>query len=411
MITQLTFVYLLIAILIALLVKPLVARLYLPFPLALVIIGFLISEFMVSMGIDTGIRAHNFETISHYIFIPILLFASAYQLSPKLLWNEKKALFLLALPVPIITFIVTTIALYFSINHPTGFPWIAAAITAALLVNINARAIIELLEQLKVSPRITHLLEGESIFSDVSTIILFQLFLSMALMENANISLVHWPKEFLMLFLGGVLIGIFAGFITLLFIKLIKLAILQGFITIVCVYLCFVIADDVFHVSGPVSVFCMGIILSALGKQYLQEFCNQLWQFNLLLASTCIFLLVGATITISMFEERWLAMIIGLIAIIIGRAIAIYTSFGTLRQFNPQASLDWHEQTVMIFSGMRGALTIALAFAIPTSLDYWWTIQSIAFGVVLFSLVIKAPTVSAYLLIKKYTEKCNKLKK
>ncbi len=44
-------------------------------------------------------------------------------------------------------------------------------------------------------------------------------------------------------------------------------------------------------------------------------------------------------------------------------------------------------QVVMLWGGLRGAVTLALALSLPTSLGYWWTIQSIAFGVVLFTTV------------------------
>jgi CPA1 family monovalent cation:H+ antiporter len=48
----------------------------------------------------------------------------------------------------------------------------------------------------------------------------------------------------------------------------------------------------------------------------------------------------------------------------------------------------------MVWGGLRGAVTLALALSLPTTLDYWWTIQSIAFGVVMFSLFVQAPTIS-----------------
>ena len=40
-------------------------------------------------------------------------------------------------------------------------------------------------------------------------------------------------------------------------------------------------------------------------------------------------------------------------------------------------------------------MTLALALSLPTSLDYWWTIQSIAFGVVLFTLLLQATTMAS----------------
>ncbi len=56
-------------------------------------------------------------------------------------------------------------------------------------------------------------------------------------------------------------------------------------------------------------------------------------------------------------------------------------------------------QAVLVWGGLRGAVTLALALSLPTSLDYWWTIQSIAFGVVVFTLFVQAPTLQ-YLLSK-----------
>jgi CPA1 family monovalent cation:H+ antiporter len=36
-------------------------------------------------------------------------------------------------------------------------------------------------------------------------------------------------------------------------------------------------------------------------------------------------------------------------------------------------------------------VTLALALALPVGLDYWWTIQSMAFGVVVFNLFLQLP--------------------
>ena len=46
---------------------------------------------------------------------------------------------------------------------------------------------------------------------------------------------------------------------------------------------------------------------------------------------------------------------------------------------------------VLYIGGLRGAVTLALALSLPIELPYWWTIQSIAFGVVIFTLFVHAP--------------------
>ena len=43
----------------------------------------------------------------------------------------------------------------------------------------------------------------------------------------------------------------------------------------------------------------------------------------------------------------------------------------------------------MFVGGVRGAVTLALL--LPLELDYWWTVQSTAFGVVIFTLFVQAP--------------------
>jgi CPA1 family monovalent cation:H+ antiporter len=47
----------------------------------------------------------------------------------------------------------------------------------------------------------------------------------------------------------------------------------------------------------------------------------------------------------------------------------------------------------LAWGGVRGTVTLALALSLPLTLDYWYTIQSIAYGVVLFTLFVQATTI------------------
>ncbi|MCH9692649.1 MAG: cation:proton antiporter, partial [Gammaproteobacteria bacterium] len=44
---------------------------------------------------------------------------------------------------------------------------------------------------------------------------------------------------------------------------------------------------------------------------------------------------------------------------------------------------------MLSWGGLRGAIAIALVLSLPTDLPYWWTVQSMVFGVVLFSILIQ----------------------
>lgn len=52
------------------------------------------------------------------------------------------------------------------------------------------------------------------------------------------------------------------------------------------------------------------------------------------------------------------------------------------------------QQLVLTWGGVRGTITLALALSLPLSLDYWHTIQSIAYGVVLVTLFVQATTMN-----------------
>ena len=77
--------------------------------------------------------------------------------------------------------------------------------------------------------------------------------------------------------------------------------------------------------------------------------------------------------------------------------MGIYGSSPLLSRLTPVEPIPLRYQTLMFWGGIRGAVTLALALSLPVELDYWWTIQSIAFGVVLFTLFVQAPTVAPIL--------------
>ena len=109
-----------------------------------------------------------------------------------------------------------------------------------------------------------------------------------------------------------------------------------------------------------------------------------------------IFILLGVTITFSMFQERWLAMLIAIAAVLITRGIAIFGLL-PLMMFRSKNPVDEPSKKLLFWGATRGAVTVALALSLPVELDAWWTIQSMAFGVVLFTLFVQAPTVPGLL--------------
>jgi len=258
------------------------------------------------------------------------------------------------------------------------------------------------------------LLEGESLFNDATAIVLFSLFLSMALAWQSMLSqpasagvmfsVSGVVLEFLFIFFGGALIGLLVGVLFGFLEKRANQLLLTGVMSLVVAYGSFMLAEY-FSVSGVMATLSAALSFSVISQSDKESPARlhtgenrYFWQLLSHVANVCVFLLMGAVITVEMFEQRWLAMLIAIVAILFARALSVYGVLAFFSFFKSQR-VSLSAQTVMVWGGLRGAVTLALALSLPTTLDYWWTIQSIAFGVVLFSLFVQAPTMA--LLAKK----------
>lgn len=388
---------LVIILTLSLIAQPVSRWLRMPYASILVLLGFIASELAVYAGLDTGLRADNFQSIIFYIFIPVLVFESAYNIDKQMLKNNLVVILSLAVIAMLLTCVITAVLLFYGIAHETGFPWLAALITGAILAATDPIAVILKLRETNTPKRISVLLEGESLFNDATAIVLFGLFLSIAtaagsisdVSVKSSIDIIY---NFIYIFIGGSVIGLLSGLSFGFIQRRVKQRLLTGIMSLLLAYGSYLLAEH-FLFSGVMATLLAAISFSTVSNngEAAAESNKYFWDMLSHVANVSVFLVMGAVITIEMFEYRWLAMLIAIFSLLVARAISVYgvlMFFSFFKDLKVAASL----QAVMVWGGLRGAVTLALALSLPTSLDYWWTIQSIAFGVVVFSLFVQAPT-------------------
>lgn len=394
MLTSHTVLFLMALLLVAALVEPLAKKIHLPFSIILVVIGFIGSEIAVKqLGIDTGIRWDNFGTIIFYFILPILIFQAAFEIDIKLLWENIVPIGLLALPLMLVSAMVIAACVYYGIDHASGFPWMAAFITGALLSATDPAAVLALLKNANAPERLSMLLEGESLFNDATAVVMFSILIAIATGIQSAGSVDEVLFRFVTVFFGGLTVGVLGGFVAGLMIKAIHGSYVFPLVSIVCAYATFLIAEDLLHSSGVIAVLASGLMVGVFSRKYKTEMTEMFWDFLAYIAEAMIFLLAGITITLSMFTDRWLAIVIGIIAILVARIIMIFGTFPILKILPGIDSVPLKQQVVLAWGGVRGTVTLALALSLPLTLDYWYTIQSIAYGVVLFTLFVQATTI------------------
>ena len=400
MLSSQVILFFIVLLLLALLLEPLAEKINLPFSIVLVVIGYVASEFSVHvLELDTGIRWDNFKPVIFYVILPVLIFQAALEIRLEALWRNLLPILILALPLMLVSTLVTALFVYTGIDHPVGFPWIAALITGALLSATDPAAVLSLMNRAGAPERLRVLLEGESLFNDATAVVLFVLLIGIAMSGHDATDYASLLSRFVEVFMGGLL----TGFIIALILKLLSLRLasqqMLSLLSTAGAYSSFIVAEDLFHFSGVISVLACGMTFGFLQRGHLDHdsFCHRLWQLLNKLAESMIFLLAGITVTLAMFIDQWLAIVIGIVAVTLARFAVIFGSFPLLALLPGVEPVPFRQQAILVWGGVRGTVTLALALSLPLTLDYWYTIQSIAYGVVLFTLFVQT-TSMPYLL-------------
>lgn len=388
-------------LILALTLRPLAERHRLPFAALLVLTGFLGSELLVALDVDTGVRHQSFHDLIFYVFLPLLVFEAAFKIDALMLKRNLFVILLLSIPVLLLSISITAVLVYFGIAHPDGFPWIAAFLTGAVLSATDASPITVRFARLGVPRRLRILMEGEDLFNDATAIVTFGIFLYIAMHPSEHITVGDAVLAFVTVFFGGIFIGLLVGLAFLLLSRLFDDSIQQALVSLVSAYTAFLLANEVLNVSGVMAVLVTGLIMGRVIHNDFQDergsFVDTFWGFNVYVAEALVFLLVGVTVSLSMFQERWLAMLIGIFALLIARAVAVFGSAPLINRLPGVERIPIGFQQVLFLGSLRGAVVLALGLSLPVELPYWWTIQSIAFGVVIFSLFAQAPLIDPLL--------------
>lgn len=390
-------IILLSLVLAATLIEPWVKKTRLPFTAVLVIFGFVGSEIWTGFGFDTGLRWDSFRDIILHLLVPILVFESAYHMPTKLLIRNWLPVFTLAVPALLISASICGFLLFIGIGYPQAFPLLSALLAGIILAATDPVAVVSMFKAIGASPRLTALVEGESLFNDATAVVCFSLVIIAIGSTDTELS---WPgalSQFLITVFGGLAIGLMSGYLFSFLYHLDQKKNGQAIISLMAMIIPFYIAEYNFHVSGIIAVLISGLWLGETRRQQEEKkkksetFSSHLWELNGYIANVIVFVLMGVTITIDMFIDQWLAMLLGIIAATISRAGVIYSFTPIINKLPKQEKIPLSYQNVMMWGGLRGGVGIALALSIPTTVPAWYTIQAIVYGMVLFTLFIQAP--------------------
>lgn len=376
---------------------------------------FLLTGLIISLVAHTALIELN----PHFFFLlvlPPLLFDAAQSIS----FDELKMwrLQIITLAVGLVLFTAGVVA-YFAHRFIPGISWPLGWLIGALISPPDAIAATSSTKGLKLSPRIITIIEGESLINDASALIIYQYALDMV---NTNHFAIGWAGfSFLKISILSVVIGFGFGIINHKILVKAKDATLATILSLVVPLFAYSISEH-FHLSGVLTVVTCGLYTAyysfELNAAHIKLRIKEFWEVLVFLLNAGVFLVLGLqlpelTHQFSMLELQHLiaAGFFLSLVVILARMIWIFP-LSTLRVWlsnqcgNFSDNLNkkfFAEVFIVAWSGMRGAVSLAAALAIPlmisSNIEFPMRNQIllITFVVILFTLIIQSITLPFFI--------------
>lgn len=361
---------------VAVVVGMLAIRLRLPYTIGLVIIGLLLT-------LVTPVDIEISPTVILALLIPPLIFEAAFHLKWDNLRDNLAPILVLAIP----GVILTTLIVGGIVSWGTGIALPIAMVFGALIAATDPVSVVALFRAMGVPRRLQVLLEGESLFNDGTAIVVFDLVVVIALSGIASFNLFYSVVDFIRVAGGGLIIGTLMGIFISQIIGRIDDYLIETTLTTVLAFGSYLIAE-IMGVSGVLGVVAAGLVAGNIGPMGMSPTTRILlvnfWEYAAFVANSFVFLLIGLQIELPELFANWQLIVWAILAVLVARGIGVYG----LSYIEREIPFKWRH--VLFWGGLRGAISLALALSLPAILpEYSREIQVMAFGVVLFSLLVQ----------------------
>lgn len=370
-----------------------------------------------------------------YIFLPILIFESAYNINYKDILKSGFSIFSLSVIWLVLSVLVISTGMYY-IFPLFGFhiPYLVCLLYGSLISATDTVAVLTMFKSIWAPKRLVTMFEWESLFNDGTSLALFLviLWIISEWHELNGTAFWEWIAVFLSMFIGWILFWFLTWYIFSRIIGRIKNnEAVEITLTLILAHLTFILAHVIgehliingftFHISWVIATTVAAIVMGNYGRYKITpkitEFMEKFWWFMAFIANSLVFILLGLIvydIKIDFFHGFIYLLIITFILWSVGRAVSVFLPIWVLNFFKIESKIPFTWQYVLAWWSPRWAISFMMILMIPDNLTLpYWTLPFsikdfltlITISTIMLTLFIKVPTI--WILIKKL--KLNKL--
>lgn len=355
-----------------------------------------------------------------YIFLPILIFESAFNMNIRKMVENIWSISLLSVLGLIISATLIATILYFLLPLVgLHVPFIVVLLFGAIISSTDPVAVLALFKEFGAPKRLTMIFEGESLFNDGTAVALFLVVLSIAEHGfNGSKTIIEGTGMFLMMVVLGIAFGLFMAAI---FSRILRYTrsneLISINILIISAHLVFILCELInanpifgihFHISSIIATTISSLFLGNYARHILPPktdgYLNKSIVHLAFVANSLVFLLAGilfATTKINISVLFW-PVIITILVVAFSRMVSVYSVIKPLNKLNLETHIPDTWQALLAWGSLRGALAIIVVLLIPDDLkvsgwSYGFSIKELilamTIGCILATLFIKALTI------------------
>ena len=349
-------------------------RIGVPYPILMTLGGLV-------LGLIPGIpRAELPPDLVFLLFLPPLLFSAAYFTSPRELARYARPIGLLAVGLVLTTTVIVAVIVH---TLAPGIPWAVAFLLGAMVSPPDAVAATSIAQRLGLPRRVVIILEGESLVNDATALVAYRLALVAAV--SGTFSIGEAAGSFVMVSVGGVAIGLVAGWATTYVLERLEDPPVEVLLSLLAPFGAWLPAEAL-GVSGVLSVVPAGLVLGRRAPRIFNSDTRVLgsgvWQMVVFTLTGLVFILIGLQLPTILdtlrasrsFGELASWAVVVSVTVILVRLVWVFP--GTYLPLLLSAKLREREQmplprNVLIvgWAGMRGVVSLAAALALPLTVE------------------------------------------
>ncbi|UIX30862.1 Na+/H+ antiporter [Streptomyces sp. GQFP] len=312
------------------------------------------------------------------LMLPPLLYTAAVDSSYLDLRAQLRPVALLSVGYVLFATLVVGWAAYLIVP---GLPLTAALVLGAVVAPPDAVAATAIARRVGLPSRVTTILQGESLVNDATAITAYRVALAAAVGEGAT-----WAGgigEFLLAAVGGIGIGLILMMPIHWLRTHLKEALLQNTLSLLIPFAAYAVAEEV-HASGVLAVVVVALYLGHRAWEVdfatrLQE--EAVWKMVAFVLESAVFALIGLQLPVVLeglgayegVDAAWYAIAVFLV-VVVTRFVWVYPGTFVPRLLSArirdrEPNPTWKGAFVISWAGMRGVVSLAIAFSIPLTME------------------------------------------